>query len=50
MSMGFGARGWVRDPTMKKWTDMLSRLGGGSQFQFDAKFFSMVGPTDSGSG
>jgi hypothetical protein len=26
-----------RDLTMKKWTNMLSRLGGGMQFQFDAK-------------
>jgi hypothetical protein len=28
-----------RDPTMKKWIDLLSRLRGGMQFQFDAKYF-----------
>jgi hypothetical protein len=28
-----------KDLTMKKWIDFLSRLGGGTKFQFDAKFF-----------
>lgn len=29
----------VRDPTMKKWSEVLSRLGGGRQLHFSEEFF-----------